>query len=100
MSNAENIIPQWTQADRFTKARHVAGLSQEDLAERLDLSLRTIRRYEAGMNPKRTIIVSWALACGVSVRWLAFGEEVPTDTEGVTLWEPDEYSQGQLQFAA
>lgn len=34
--------------DQLRKAREAAGLSQEDLAEQLDLSLTTIHRFESG----------------------------------------------------
>lgn len=100
MTNAENIVPQWTQSDRLVKARHVAGLNQKELADRLDISERTVKRYEAGEAPtKRTVVVAWALACGVSVRWLATGQEGGTVTEADTLWKlsPDQLA---LKFAA
>ena len=70
----QHVVPEWTQADRLAKARRFAGLSQQELADRLDLGARTINRYEAGEIAKRTVVLSWAMACGVSAEWLLNGE--------------------------
>lgn len=47
--------------------RSVAGLTQAKLAEKLDLELRTIQKFEAGeINLPLTTLyrVRWALGCG------------------------------------
>lgn len=67
------VIPEWTAADRLVKARNHAGLTQSQLAVRLGISAKSIKRYEAGVTPKRTVLLGWALTCGVSPRWLETG---------------------------
>jgi transcriptional regulator with XRE-family HTH domain len=94
MSTPELVTPEWTVTDRLAKARRVAGLSQQDLAEHLDMNIRTINRYETGYPTKRTVLLAWALACGVDPVWLEKGEPV---TSSVTLWEQ---SERPIQFAA
>lgn len=84
----QHVVPEWTQADRLAKARRFAGLSQQELADRLDLGARTINRYEAGEIAKRTVVLSWAMACGVSAEWLLNGERGEPDTSPVTLCKP------------
>lgn len=78
------VVPEWTLSDRLAKARHMSGLSQAELAERLGLSLKSIARYEQGTHePKRATLLAWAMACGVDPAWLITdnGGSVP-----VTLW--------------
>lgn len=66
-------VPPWTDEDRLVKARTHAGLSQATLADRLGVSERTIKRYEAGGPRKRGLVLGWALACGVNAQWLETG---------------------------
>ena len=94
MSSPDLITPEWTLTDRLQKARHVAGLDQVELAARLGVHERTVKRYEAGQGSKRTVLLAWALACGVDPVWLEKGEPV---TSSVTLWEQ---SERPIQFAA
>lgn len=90
MSNPEPITPQWTLADRLTKARDTAKLSQEQLGERIDVHVRTIRRYETdGYVPRKAVLLAWAMACGVSPQWLIGGPE-DGDTTPVTIWKLSE----------
>lgn len=64
-------IPTWTLGDRLRKARIQAGLSQSELADDLGISQRSISVYEADEHPpKRPVLVSWALRCGVDLSWL------------------------------
>lgn len=79
------MIPQWSLADRLAKARHHAGLDQQQLADKLEMSLKSISRYECGStNPKRAIVLGWALACGVDPEWLVRGDQPDTVTATVT----------------
>ncbi|WP_230074902.1 helix-turn-helix domain-containing protein, partial [Rhodococcoides fascians] len=68
-------VPAWLPHDRLEKARRHAGLNQDELAERLGMSRRTVGSYEAGARePKRPILIAWAMATGVNLRWLETGE--------------------------
>lgn len=67
------VIPEWTAADRLVKARNHARLTQSQLAARLGISVKSIKRYEAGAAPKRAVLLGWGLTCGVSPRWLETG---------------------------
>lgn len=65
------IIPEWTQGDRLRKAREAAGLDQNELAERIDISRRTVGNYESDRVEARMIVLKqWALATGVDLAWL------------------------------
>lgn len=68
------LVPAWTLGDRLRKAREAAGLSQGDLSTAIDVSRRAISNYELGnYQPKRPVILSWAMCCGVDVAWLRDG---------------------------
>lgn len=71
--DGRGAIPQWTLPDRLVKARTHAGMGQREIAEALDVSVRTINRYESGEPVKRGIVLGWALACGVDPDWLENG---------------------------
>lgn len=61
--------------NRITEARSYAKLTQEDLAEKLNIGKRTLIDYEKGVSePKASIIVSIAENCNISVLWLLTGE--------------------------
>lgn len=63
-------IPVWTQPDRLRKAREHAGLSQDQLADRVGISRRSVSTYEANGTSKRPVLLAWALVCGVPLSWL------------------------------
>lgn len=79
-------IPQWTRPDRLAKARAHASMDQTDLADALGISVRSVKRYEAGDPIKRGILLGWALATGVNATWLETGV-----TPGGTGWYPEQY---------
>lgn len=66
-------IPTWDLPDRLIKARNHAHMTQRDLAEALDISVRTVNRYEAGDPIKRGYLLGWAFATGVDPTWLERG---------------------------
>lgn len=70
-------VPQWTAADRLRKARVTAGLTQTELAEQMGVAKSTVSNYEAGhtTNLRTIVLKQWALATGVPVAWLRYGEE-------------------------
>lgn len=65
-------VPEWTPADRLRKARELAGLKQQDLAELTGISRASIVNYEAGKtSPRRPAMAAIAMATGVPLWWLA-----------------------------
>lgn len=65
--------------DRLRKAREASGLDQSTLAERIDVSRRTISNYETERVEARMIVLKqWALATGVDLSWL-LGSTRPSD---------------------
>lgn len=64
-------VPEWTLADRLVKARHHAGLEQDELAEAIGIARSSLSAYENGRRtPRRPVLLSWALATGVPLEWL------------------------------
>ncbi len=73
-----------TFGDRITGAREAVGLSQEDLARRLGVKLKTIRAWENDLaEPRANKLQMLAGLLNVSIRWLLTGE-------GDGLSSPDE----------
>lgn len=75
----ENIgaIPVFSLADRLRKAREFRELTQGELAAAMGVSPKTISRYELEahkISMKRPVLLSWALATGVSLEWILTGE--------------------------
>lgn len=50
------VIPEWTLADHLRKARQVAGMSQKEFAERLDVTPSSYAQWEAGNNKPRDVV--------------------------------------------
>lgn len=97
------LVPIWTLADRLVKARHVAELTQDALAHRLEVSKKTIIRAEAGGTVRRSLLIAWALACRVDVSWLLNGESGERaewgDMSPVTLGNLDIWSHaGRIRW--
>lgn len=77
-------VPEWTRGDRMRKAREAAGLSQQELAEAIGVSRRSISAYETNGTLKKPVLLSWALRTGVPLPWLRDGlsaEEVARKSE-------------------
>jgi len=62
------------------KAREWAGLTQQQMANRLGIGRRSIVRYEAQDDPPRTVVLSYAVATSVPEWWFD-GQESPPDPE-------------------
>lgn len=76
--NAQRV-PVLTLSIRLRLAREAAGLSQEELADAVGISRRSISNYEVGLTqPNRPNMLSLALVTGVSLEWLMAG----TTSEG------------------
>lgn len=72
-------IPEWTLGDRLRKARQLTGMTVAQFAQRIGVSDRTINNAEGDKRTVRRITLNaWALATGVSARWLESGEGHPT----------------------
>jgi transcriptional regulator with XRE-family HTH domain len=60
-----------TLAERLWWSRASAGLTQQQLADQLGISKRTVVNYESGaQSPKHARLVLWANACDVDAAWL------------------------------
>ncbi len=64
-----------TFGDRITGAREAVGLSQEDLARRLGVKLKTVRAWENDLSePRANKLQMLAGLLNVSIRWMLTGE--------------------------
>lgn len=58
--------------ERLWYAREKSGLTQQELADRLGISKRSVQNYEAGVgHPKPNRLVLWANATDFDFAWLA-----------------------------
>lgn len=65
--------PQWTLGDRLAKARDEAGLTVQQMADRLGVNRNTITNYERGRSSvPKAVVISYALITDVPFEW--FGE--------------------------
>jgi transcriptional regulator with XRE-family HTH domain len=72
--------PRFELCDRLRKARTFAGLTQEQLGERMGVGRRSITRYEDGtQTPRRSVVIAWAVTTGVPLEWIE-GEMDDTPT--------------------
>ena len=68
------MIPEFSKADRFRKAREHAGLEQAELAQAMGVSRSTVSNVERGLVAVRRITLrAWAMATGVDATWLETG---------------------------
>ncbi len=85
-TNMHGVVPTFDMGDRLTKARKVAGLSQTEMAEAIDISRRSVGSYESGESePKRHVVLAWAMATGVDGFWLLTGEAPDPDGPGASV---------------
>lgn len=76
-------VPAWSLGDRLRKARETAGLTQQELADQIEVARASVVNWETGrFAPRRYVLVSWALACGVSFEWLAGSPHPPVTNVG------------------
>lgn len=97
---AHGLVPGWTLQDRLRKARDVAGMDQQQLADAMGVSRRTITNSEQGHVKVRSITVkAWALATGVDPGWLATGVEPQGGPEGGGMTDTLTYpAMGHARF--
>jgi transcriptional regulator with XRE-family HTH domain len=61
-----------TLEERLWWARETAPMTQQELADHLGISKRTVQNYEAGVgHPAPSRLLLWANACDVDFDWLA-----------------------------
>ena len=68
-----SVVPQWTFADRLRKARQVAGFTQREFADALEVSAGSYSQWESGNNGPRDIVAvvkRIELMTGVPSAWL------------------------------
>jgi transcriptional regulator with XRE-family HTH domain len=76
VETSQGVIPQWTVPDKIRKAREHAGLSQQELADRLSVTRTSVINWERGhTRPLRLILRLLAQETGVDEQWL--GQEGP-----------------------
>ena len=69
------LVPAFTVADRVRKAREVAEMSQQELADATGMARSGIARIEGPESrPRRTSLIAIAMATGVDLTWLQTGE--------------------------
>lgn len=82
----QGAIPPYLLNHRLRIAREYADIHQADLADDIGISRRTLGKYENGeVEPKRHVLIAWALRCGVSLDWLVTGMVPPGSGDPATL---------------
>lgn len=88
-TTTSGYVPTWTLGNRMWRARRHVDLTQQQLAKRLGLGLKSVKDYEADRRrPKRGVLLGWAVACGVDPTWLEYGHEGDPES-WVTIGEPE-----------
>ena len=78
--------------DRIAQARKAAGLSQEQLGEKLGVSGQAVSEWESGaVSPDAAALAAMCRELGVSADWLLLGEE-PDGTPLTGEDRPDRYT--------
>lgn len=61
----------WTLGERLQKAREHAGISRDEMADRLGVSERTIRNYEnEAVKVARAVVLAYSSETSVPLGWL------------------------------
>lgn len=83
VADLERRRPSFGLRHRLALSREIANLEQIDVANALGVARATISNYERGFTqPKRAMIMAWALATGVDVHWLMTGQEETPAPDG------------------
>ena len=68
----------WTLGERLAKARRIAGIDRQEMADYLGLTTQAVGHYEGDRRtPKLGVLRLWALRCGVPLEWLQYGDTPP-----------------------
>ncbi|MDS2172492.1 helix-turn-helix transcriptional regulator [Nesterenkonia sp. CL21] len=85
MQIPEGFVPQFTKGDRLRKARELTGLSATEFGKDIGVSRNSISRAENGdTEPRRMLMLAWAMRSGVSLKWLETGEAPSPDGDGAS----------------
>ena len=88
----QGTIPEITLPIRLRLAREAAGFHQDELADLIGISRRTVVNYEMAKHPpRRPVLLSWALATGVDIDWLLGG--VGTEGDCPTCGLPADHDE-------
>ncbi|RZT59360.1 helix-turn-helix protein [Microcella alkaliphila] len=80
MSTATPVRIHFTQADFLKKAREIAGLTQQQIADRIGIDRASVIAYEKRGTKKEYILREWADVTGVAREDLApRREDQPSD---------------------
>lgn len=75
-----------TVGERLTKARKDKGLSRDQVAERLGVSVSAVQAQENGRNQlKPDGLEAYSRIYGVTIEWLVTGKAAPT-AEIIDIW--------------
>jgi transcriptional regulator with XRE-family HTH domain len=89
MSEITLSVPAEVLGERLRRARRAAGLSTSEMASELGIHRNMISRWENGRDqPKRMVLLAWAMRCGVPLEWLEHGEVdgLPTGRYDGIVW--------------
>lgn len=87
-------------SNRITDARKLAGLSQRELAARMNLKPSTVSGYESGTyDPKSDGLIKIATICGVTVDYLLGLTDDPHERFIVTVTKTDPQIDELLSLA-
>jgi len=94
---AQVSVPEWDLADRMRKALRESGLSVQDMAGYLEVTMGTVSTWIIGSNtPTTQTIRLWALRCGVPFEWLCHGSAAPCDRRAGSPPKGSNYMQSNL----
>ena len=93
---SERFFPKYFQADghmsfrtRLKELRAAAGLTQQELADRAEISITGLRSLEQGdMDPKFSTVLKLALALGVDCKAFEYAVDSQADSEPAPEPEP------------
>lgn len=76
VSMSDMLTQTRTIRDRLVMARELAGLTQEQMADRLGASRKSIGRWERDDDPSPMVVYSYSGVTGVPVEWIANGGDL------------------------
>ena len=85
----QTAVPGFEMRHRLGLALEWADVSAGEMAETLGVHRNTVSNYLNGRaTPKRAVLVTWAVRCGVPLVWLLTGHE-PDPGVASTIWYGD-----------